>query len=77
MSPEELKMILDTVKSVADTAEANSRLISCAPELLEMLCTALPFVEDAQSDPAYKTGRVAQVAEQIRALIAKATMGEA
>ena len=72
-----IKDIAAVYLTLGEEDEANSRLISCAPELLEMLCTALPFVEDSQSDPAYKTGRVAQVAEQIRALIAKATMGEA
>lgn len=52
---------------------ANARLISAAPELLEMLCAALPFIDDAEPDPAYKAGYVARVSEQIRALIAKAT----
>lgn len=53
--------------------KANARLIAAAPELLEMLCTALPFIEDAELDPAYKAGHVAAISEQIRALIAKAT----
>lgn len=51
---------------------ANARLIAAAPELLEMLYIALPFIEDAKDDPAYKAGRVAQVEARIRAVIIKA-----
>lgn len=53
-------------------AEANARLIAASPELLEMLYIALPFIEDAKDDPAYKAGRVAQVEARIRAVIIKA-----
>lgn len=52
--------------------EANIRLICASPELLEMLYIALPFIEDAKDDPAYKSGRVAQVEARIRAVIIKA-----
>jgi len=33
---------------------ANARLIAAAPELLEMLALALPYVEEAESDPVKK-----------------------
>lgn len=41
-------------------------------ELLDALCNALPFVEDALTDPAFKKGTVQKVANQIRKTIAKA-----
>lgn len=69
----DIKHIATVYLTLGNEDEANARLIACAPELLEMLCTALPFIEDAELDPAYKTGRVAQVTVQIRELIAKAT----
>lgn len=52
---------------------ANSRLIATAPELLDALITAIPYVETAEVDPAYKPGAVAKVVKQMRAVIAKAT----
>ena len=52
--------------------EANALLISAAPELLDMLTLALPYVECAETDPAYKAGSVAKLTKQIRAAIAKA-----
>ncbi len=51
---------------------ANARLIAAAPELLHELYTALPFVEDAENDPAYKTGEVRKAIASIRAALAKA-----
>lgn len=35
----------------------------------DLLAMALPFVEEAEKDPAYKAGKVAKVSEQIRAAI--------
>jgi hypothetical protein len=69
----DIKDIAAVYLTLGEEDEANARLITAAPELLEMLCTALPFVEDAELDPAYKAGHAAQVAAQIRTLIAKAT----
>lgn len=43
------------------------------PLMLDMLCRALPYVEEAERDPAYKPGAVAAVTKAIRAAIAKAT----
>jgi hypothetical protein len=60
-----------------DTALANAKLIAAAPDLLEALCTALPFVEDHADDHAtsgvYKSGAVARAVAQIRAAIEQAT----
>lgn len=53
--------------------QANARLIAAAPELLDALFTALPFVEDAADDEIYKSHRVHAVLKEIRAAIAKAT----
>lgn len=53
--------------------EANARLIAAAPELLEALYLALPYVESEQDNPAYKAGAVAAVVRQMRAAISKAT----
>jgi len=49
--------------------EANARLIAAAPDLLDALCRALPFVEDAKTDPAYKTGHAARLERIIKDLI--------
>ncbi len=62
-----------TVCNPSPMGEANARLIAAAPDLLDMLCRALPFVEDAESDPCYKPESVRAAVKQIRAAIAKAT----
>jgi hypothetical protein len=54
-------------------AADNARLIAAAPDLLEALCTALPFVEDHEGSDVYKRGAVARAVAQIRAAIDKAT----
>lgn len=54
-----------------------AKLIAAAPDLLETLYTVLPYIEDAEQDPAYKPGAVAKVTAQVRAAIAKATGGAA
>lgn len=73
MTEDIVKDIASVYLTVGDEDEANSKLIAAAPELLEMLCIALPFVEDAELDPALKAGYAAETSKQIRALIAKAT----
>lgn len=57
-----------------DERAANARLIAAAPELLEALCVALPFVEDALqfNEEDFKPGFVAEKVAQVRAAIAKA-----
>lgn len=52
---------------------ADARLIVAAPELLDALLKALPFVEDHEGSDVYKAGAVASALQQIRAAIAKAT----
>jgi len=67
-----IAQIPDWEDGLAETT-ANARLMAAAPELLDMLCRALPFVEDAESDPCYKPESVRAAVKQIRAAIAKAT----
>lgn len=45
---------------------------SASDDLLNALVIALPYVEDAERDPAYKPRVVARVVAQMRAAIAKA-----
>lgn len=42
-------------------------------DLLHMLLTALPYIEDAQADPVYKPGVPAKVVQDMRAVITKVT----
>lgn len=55
-------------------AKANAKLIAAAPELLEALITALPYLETAELDEAYKKGAVKKVTEHVRNAIKKATL---
>lgn len=62
------------IGEIVDTRNPdNARLIAAAPDLLEALCTALPFVEDHEDGDIYKSGTVARAVAQIRAAIDKAT----
>lgn len=62
------------IGEIVDTRNPdNARLIAAAPDLLEALCTALPFVEDHEDSDIYKRGAVARAVAQIRAAIDKAT----
>ncbi len=51
----------------------DARLIAAAPDLLDALYTALPFVEDAETDTTYKRLAVRKVIRTIKDAIAKAT----
>jgi hypothetical protein len=62
------------IGEIVDTRNPdNARLIAAAPDLLEALCTALPFVEDHEGSDIYKSGTVARAVAQIRNAIEKAT----
>lgn len=50
---------------------ANARLIAAAPDLLDLLAMALPYVEDALASGDFKPGVVQRHATSIRELIAK------
>lgn len=60
------RQALDEVLIALETA------IDVVPEMLAALITALPYVETAEGDAAYKPGAVARVTRLMRAAIAKA-----
>lgn len=66
--------------AILSTSEADARLIAAAPELLEALLDALPYIEDVLAAPAqlagFKPGVVQKHAQKARAAIAKATEGK-
>ena len=64
------------IMHMGDAAEANARLIASAPALLEALTRALPYVETAEADEAYKPGEVAKVTAMIRTAIRQAEGGK-
>lgn len=49
----------------------NARLIAAAPELLDAVCKAIPFIEDHESSNAYKPGVVSAVVRELKALVAQ------
>jgi len=63
----------ETVCNPSPMGEANARLIAAAPDLLEALLTALPYVEDHEESNVYKRGAVARAVRQIRTAIYNAT----
>ena len=74
--PAEYVGVIDPMFHVAgdgsDRHAANARLIASAPALLAALTRALPYVETAEADEAYKPGEVAKVTAMIRAAISQA-----
>lgn len=59
-----------------DELEEPLRMLETSADLLDALHRALPFIEDAESDPVYKPGAVKQVRMQILATIDKATSND-
>jgi hypothetical protein len=60
------------VLSQCDTVEAVRQQLAASDDLVEALLTALPFVEDAGADPAYKPRSVSEAIRKIRAALSKA-----
>jgi hypothetical protein len=63
----------ETICNPSPMGEENARLIAAAPDLLEALLTALPFVEDHEGSDIYKSGAVARAVAQIKTAIEQAT----
>lgn len=57
-------------------SEADAHLIAAAPDMFEALVTALPYIEMAEEDEAYKPGAVAKVTKLVRAALTRATGGQ-
>ena len=57
----------------ADEIYANAKLIAAAPEMLDVLYAALPFIEDHEGSPVYKPGSVNKMRLRILNAIKSAT----
>lgn len=55
-----------------DATEAIAHIFAAAPDLLDCLVQALPYVEDDLAQPCYKPGVAKKVLSKFRAAIAKA-----
>lgn len=62
-----------TICNPSPMGAQNAALISAAPDLLEALCMALPYVEDHEGSDIYKPQAVTAALAIIRAAIHKAT----
>lgn len=64
-----------TAEEGAEALKALKRLEAAAPDLLHALIMALPYIEMAESDDAYKPGEVAKITRLVRAAILRAEQG--
>lgn len=55
--------------TMADAEKTIRDLVEQREQLLHALYTALPFVEDAVSDPCYKPGRANEVERHMRGVL--------
>ena len=62
-----------TICNPSPMGAQNATLICAAPDLLEALYLALPYVEDHEVSDIYKSGAVAEALKTIRAALTKAT----
>jgi hypothetical protein len=62
-----------TICNPSPMGAQNAALISAAPDLLEALFLALPYVEDHEGSEIYKPQAVTEALKTIRAALHKAT----
>jgi len=62
-----------TICNPSPMGEQNANLIAAAPDLLEALFIALPFVEDHEDSEIYKREAVRDAVKTILAALTKAT----
>ena len=62
-----------TICSPSPMSAQSAALISAAPELLEALFLALPYIEDHEGSEIYKPQAVTEALKTIRAALHKAT----
>ncbi len=60
------------MSEIVKLIERNKKLSALNAEMLEILYSTLPYVEDAESDKAFKPGVVKKDAKKIRDCIRKA-----
>lgn len=62
-----------TICNPSPMGKQSAALIAAAPDLIEALFIALPFVEDHEDSPTYKPQAVTNALKIIRAALTKAT----
>jgi hypothetical protein len=67
-----IAQVCDLEKESSESV-SNARMMAAAPEMLDMLYRLLPFIEDIESDTAYKPGIVRQLRLEMLAVINRAT----
>lgn len=64
--------LLDTCPDVAANRRHVVKCVNSHDELLDLVALCLPYMEDAQKDPAYKKGAVAPLVKRIHKAITAA-----